>query len=98
MIGDLVAEWLAFAVPVVAVWCGWHSLFDDKLYAVWGHVRTSVVRERRPKRRRTMTAPSTIGYDVRPVSSPASGGGPTVRRMRRPIVNPWTRIENTTTT
>ncbi len=36
MLGDVVAEWLAFLVPAVAVWFGWHSLFDEKMYAVWG--------------------------------------------------------------
>ncbi len=35
MIGDVLAEWLAFFVPVVAVWFGWHTLFDEKIYAVW---------------------------------------------------------------
>lgn len=35
MIGDLIAEWLAFAVPAVAVWFGWHALFDEKTFAVW---------------------------------------------------------------
>ncbi len=35
MIGDILAEWLAFLVPVIAVWLGWHSIFDDKMYAVW---------------------------------------------------------------
>lgn len=35
MIGDVLAEWLAFLVPGVAVWFGWHSLFADKMYAVW---------------------------------------------------------------
>ena len=34
-LGDIMAEWLAFAVPVVAVWLGWHSLFQEKLFAVW---------------------------------------------------------------
>lgn len=34
-LGDIVAEWLAFAVPAVAVWFGWHSLFEHKLFAVW---------------------------------------------------------------
>ena len=29
------AEWLAFFVPAVAVWFGWHSLFEDKMFAVW---------------------------------------------------------------
>ena len=35
MIGDIVAEWLAFLLPGAAVWLGWHSLFGDKIYAVW---------------------------------------------------------------
>jgi hypothetical protein len=33
--GDVAAEWLAFLVPSVAVWFGWHSLFDERMYAVW---------------------------------------------------------------
>jgi hypothetical protein len=35
MIGDLVAEWLAFLMPGVAVWFGWKTLFDNKIIAVW---------------------------------------------------------------
>ncbi|KST59985.1 hypothetical protein AO398_03655 [Methylobacterium sp. GXS13] len=35
MLGDVAAEGLAFLVPAVAVWFGWHSLFDEKIYAVW---------------------------------------------------------------
>lgn len=35
MIGDIAAEWLAFAVPAIAVWLGWPSLFGDKMFAVW---------------------------------------------------------------
>ncbi len=35
MLGDVAAEWLAFLVPAVAVWFGWHSLFEQKIYAVW---------------------------------------------------------------
>ena len=35
MIGDVVAEWLAFAFPVLAVWLGWHSVFSEKIFAVW---------------------------------------------------------------
>ena len=35
MLGDIAAEWLAFLVPAVAVWFGWHSLFAEKIYAVW---------------------------------------------------------------
>ena len=34
-LGDICAEWLAFAAPVVAVWFGWHWLFDSKIFAVW---------------------------------------------------------------
>ena len=34
-LGDVAAEGLAFLVPAVAVWFGWHSLFDEKMYAVW---------------------------------------------------------------
>lgn len=35
MIGDVLAEWLAFLVPAVAVWFGWHWLFAEKMFAVW---------------------------------------------------------------
>lgn len=35
MIGDVIAEWLAFLFPVVATWMGWHWLFGEKTYAVW---------------------------------------------------------------
>jgi hypothetical protein len=34
-LGDIVAEWLAFGFPVVAVWFGWQTIFDDKMFAVW---------------------------------------------------------------
>ena len=34
-IGDLVAEWLAYLVPAVAVAFGWHSVFAEKTFAVW---------------------------------------------------------------
>ncbi len=34
-LGDLVAEWLAFAVPAVAIAFGWHHLFREKTFAVW---------------------------------------------------------------
>jgi hypothetical protein len=34
-IGDILAEWLAFTFPAVAVWFGWRSLFQEKLFAVW---------------------------------------------------------------
>ncbi|TPW98783.1 DUF4396 domain-containing protein [Schumannella luteola] len=34
-LGDLIAEWLAFGVPAVAVAFGWGWLFADKMFAVW---------------------------------------------------------------
>ncbi|SMF12241.1 protein of unknown function [Tistlia consotensis] len=34
-LGDICAEWLAFALPAVAVWLGWQSLFQEKMFAVW---------------------------------------------------------------
>src|SRR4051794_17568461 len=34
-LGDICAEWLAFAAPVVATWFGWHWLFGEKMFAVW---------------------------------------------------------------
>ncbi|MBT0668448.1 DUF4396 domain-containing protein [Novosphingobium profundi] len=34
-LGDILAEWLAFAVPGIAVALGWHSLFAEKTFAVW---------------------------------------------------------------
>lgn len=34
-LGDVVAEWLVFGVPVIATWFGWHSLFNQKMFAVW---------------------------------------------------------------
>jgi hypothetical protein len=34
-LGDIVAEWLAFAFPAIAVWLGWKSLFAEKTFAVW---------------------------------------------------------------
>ncbi len=35
MIGDVLAEWLAFALPVIAIALGWQSLFSEKMFAVW---------------------------------------------------------------
>ena len=35
VVGDICAEWLVFAVPAVAVAFGWHSVFSDKIFAVW---------------------------------------------------------------
>ncbi|MEF2071820.1 DUF4396 domain-containing protein [Consotaella aegiceratis] len=34
-LGDICAEWLAFAFPAIAVWFGWHSLLSEKMFAVW---------------------------------------------------------------
>jgi hypothetical protein len=34
-IGDIIAEWLAFAMPAVAIAFGWHTVFEEKTYAVW---------------------------------------------------------------
>lgn len=34
-LGDLLAEWLVFSMPAVAVAVGWHSLFEEKTFAVW---------------------------------------------------------------
>lgn len=35
MLGDIVAEWLCFLVPGIAIAFGWRSLFGEKMYAVW---------------------------------------------------------------
>ncbi|WP_165221827.1 DUF4396 domain-containing protein [Affinirhizobium pseudoryzae] len=35
MIGDIVAEWLAFGIPAIALWLGWQSVFAEKMFAVW---------------------------------------------------------------
>ncbi len=34
-LGDIGAEWLAFGIPTIAVWLGWQSLFQEKIFAVW---------------------------------------------------------------
>ncbi len=34
-LGDIVAEWLAFFVPAIATWFGWHGVFAEKMFAVW---------------------------------------------------------------
>lgn len=34
-IGDVIAEWLLFAVPSIAIWFGWKSIFADKIFAAW---------------------------------------------------------------
>src|SRR5262249_47265208 len=34
-IGDIIAEWLAFFVPTIAIWFGWQSIFTGKIFAGW---------------------------------------------------------------
>jgi hypothetical protein len=34
-LGDILAEWLAFTVPIVAVWFGYQTLFSEKMFAIW---------------------------------------------------------------
>ncbi|MFV0624352.1 DUF4396 domain-containing protein [Sphingomonas sp. ac-8] len=34
-LGDIVVEWATFAMPAIAVWFGWGSLFAEKTFAVW---------------------------------------------------------------
>jgi hypothetical protein len=34
-LGDLIAEWLAFALPGIAVALGWKTVFSEKIFAVW---------------------------------------------------------------
>lgn len=34
-LGDIIAEWLAFAVPGIAIGLGWQSLTQEKMFAVW---------------------------------------------------------------
>lgn len=34
-LGDICAESLAFGIPVIATWFGWHWLFSEKMFAVW---------------------------------------------------------------
>jgi hypothetical protein len=34
-LGDIVAEWLVFAVPAIAVAFGWRSAFSSKIFAAW---------------------------------------------------------------
>ncbi|MGH7023514.1 MAG: DUF4396 domain-containing protein [Caulobacteraceae bacterium] len=34
-LGDIIAEWLAFAWPGIAVALGWRWLFSEKIFAVW---------------------------------------------------------------
>lgn len=34
-LGDIIAEWLVFFVPAIAVWFGWHGIFGVRMFAVW---------------------------------------------------------------
>ena len=34
-LGDIVAEWLLVAAPVIAIWLGWKSIFPEKIFADW---------------------------------------------------------------
>ncbi len=34
-LGDICAEWLAFLFPVVAIWLGYQTIFETKMFAVW---------------------------------------------------------------
>lgn len=34
-LGDIIAEWLVFIVPAIAVWFGYRSIFADKIFAAW---------------------------------------------------------------
>src|SRR5262249_57228355 len=34
-LGDILAEWLVFAFPAIAVGFGWQSMFSEKIFAVW---------------------------------------------------------------
>lgn len=34
-LGDIIAESLALFLPVIAIWFGWQTLFDEKIFAVW---------------------------------------------------------------
>ena len=34
-LGDIVAEWLCFGAPAIAVWFGFEAVFSEKMFAVW---------------------------------------------------------------
>ena len=34
-LGDIIAEWAAFAFPAIAVWLGYRSIFAEEIFAVW---------------------------------------------------------------
>ena len=33
-LGDIVAEWLVFLIPTIAIRFGWQSIFSEKIFAV----------------------------------------------------------------
>ena len=49
-LGDIIAEWLAFFVPVIAIWLGYQTLFSEKMFAVWilDYIFAFVLRHRLP--------------------------------------------------
>ncbi len=34
-LGDIIAEWLAFFLPAIALWFGWETVFAEKMFAIW---------------------------------------------------------------
>lgn len=34
-LGDIMAEWLAFFAPAIALWLGYQTIFPEKMFAVW---------------------------------------------------------------
>ena len=34
-LGDIIAEWLVFFIPAVAIWFGYKTIFSEKMFAVW---------------------------------------------------------------
>jgi hypothetical protein len=34
-LGDILAEWLIFLSPTIAIWFGWQGLFGEKIFAAW---------------------------------------------------------------
>jgi predicted membrane protein len=35
VLGDIVVEWAAFAIPAFAVWFGYGTLFGERTFAIW---------------------------------------------------------------
>ena len=34
-LGDIVAEWTAVAIPALAIWFGYGTVFDERIFAIW---------------------------------------------------------------